>query len=72
MAEFKSRYLAELRISKGYSQEMLARLIAVKNGRKVTRGAVCNWEKGRSAPQTESLLALSRVFRVKPEDFFVN
>ena len=70
MGRFQGDYLKQLRNSKGYSQEMVARLLALKTGRKVTRGAVCNWEKGRSVPTTGSLLGLSVIFHVPPESFF--
>ena len=46
------------RMSKRYSQEQLARKLHV------TQGAVSQWEKGRTAPDTMTLLNLAKLFDV--------
>ena len=61
--------LAELRRAKGYSQEALAHELGL------SRQAVSKWERAESAPDTENLIALARLYdmsldellRVSPE-----
>lgn len=50
--------LLELRRSRGYSQEELA----VKLG--VSRQAVSKWERAESAPDTDNLIALARLYDI--------
>lgn len=61
--------LAELRRAKGYSQESLAHELGL------SRQAISKWERAESAPDTENLIALARLYdmsldellRVSPE-----
>lgn len=61
--------LADLRRAKGYSQEELAHELGL------SRQAVSKWERAESAPDTENLIALARLYdmsldellRVSPE-----
>ena len=61
--------LAELRRAKGYSQEALAHELGL------SRQAISKWERAESAPDTENLIALARLYdmsldellRVSPE-----
>lgn len=48
--------LAELRRAKGYSQEALAHELGL------SRQAVSKWERAESAPDTENLIALARLY----------
>lgn len=52
--------LKQLRASKGVSQIELARAIGVSNGN------VGDWERGRSKPGYDALVALSRFFEISP------
>lgn len=52
--------LKQLRASKGVSQVELARAIGVSNGN------VGDWERGRSKPGYDALVALSRFFEISP------
>ena len=49
--------LKELRKAKNYSQ------ISLANELGVTQGAVSQWERGESRPNTENLIELSRVLQ---------
>ena len=51
-----------LRKTKGISQEELADKVGV------SRQAVSKWENGTSDPNTTNLIALSRLYKVTPED----
>lgn len=53
-----SQLLKELRTQKGVTQTDLARAIGVSNGN------VGDWERGRSKPGYDSLVALSRFFEI--------
>ena len=57
--------IKRLRLQKRYSQEQLARKLSV------TQGAVSQWEKGRTVPDTQVLIQLSKIFDV-PLDAFTN
>lgn len=50
--------LAELRRTHGYSQEELAEKLGI------SRQAVSKWERAESAPDTDNLIALSRLYGV--------
>ncbi len=55
-----SNLLKELRAEKGITQTELAQAIGVSNGN------VGDWERGRSKPGYDALVALSRFFEVNP------
>ena len=71
MRQFDRDKLRKLRISKGYSLEKTARLLALVGNRKVCRSAVSHWENGQTTPSLESLLALSELFSEPMDSFFV-
>ena len=50
------------RLSKRYSQEQIARKL------NITQGAVSQWEKGRTVPDTETLIQLARLFECSVND----
>lgn len=54
--------LAELRRSKGYSQESLANALGL------SRQAVSKWERAESSPDTENLIALARLYGVSLDE----
>lgn len=53
-----AQHLADLRRSKGYSQEMLARELGL------SRQAVSKWERAESSPDTDNLIALAKLYGV--------
>lgn len=53
--------LAEQRESAGLSQEALADAMALAGAERVSRGAVANWETGRTTPGAASLRVLIHV-----------
>ncbi|MCM1286314.1 MAG: helix-turn-helix transcriptional regulator [Acetobacter sp.] len=53
-----AKRLYECRKSAGYSQEMLAEKIGV------SRQAISKWERGESSPDTDNLIALSKVYNI--------
>lgn len=55
--------IKQLRISQGLSQTEFAKRLFV------TPGAVSQWEKNRTAPDTERLMAIAREFSI-PLDYF--
>lgn len=59
--EFKDK-LAELRNKKGLSQ------IAAAEALNVSRQAISRWETGASAPSTENLIELSRLYGVSMDE----
>ena len=61
--------LRNLRLLKGYSLEMTARLLKIRTGVKISRAAICNWEHGKAKPSVENLSGLSDLFEV-PIDYF--
>ena len=54
--------LCELRKKHNLSQEELASMLGV------SRQAVSKWENGTSDPNTTNLIALSRLYKVTPEE----
>lgn len=50
--------LADLRRSKGFSQEGLARKLGL------SRQAVSKWERAESSPDTENLISLAKLYGV--------
>lgn len=58
MREETAKRLFEYRKAYGYSQEELAEKIGV------SRQAISKWERGESSPDTENLIALSRLYNV--------
>ena len=50
------------RLSKRYSQEQIARKF------NITQGAVSQWEKGRTVPDTETLIELAKLFECSLND----
>lgn len=59
------RNIKRLRKTSGYSQDQLAKLLGV------TQGAVSQWEKGRTIPDTPYMLEMAKIFGV-PLDEFTN
>lgn len=59
------RNIKRLRKTAGYSQEYLAKLLGV------TQGAVSQWEKDRTIPDTPFMLEMAKIFNV-PLDEFTN
>lgn len=54
--------ILQLRTQKGLSQDELAERILV------TRQAVSRWENGSSDPNTSNLIALSKLYKISPEE----
>lgn len=54
--------LADLRRSKGYSQEGLARKLGL------SRQAVSKWERAESSPDTENLISLAKLYGVSLDE----
>ena len=54
--------LKEIRKTKKSSQKYLAKKLGV------TQGAISQWERGESRPNTENLIELSRVLHCSIED----
>ena len=54
--------LVELRKKNGYSQEELAEKIGI------SRQAVSKWERAESSPDTDNLIALSRLYQVSLDE----
>ena len=57
------RNIKRLRKQAGYSQESLARLLGV------TQGAVSQWEKDRTIPDTPFLIEMAKIFNVPLDEF---
>lgn len=57
MKEFCIR-IKELRKEQGFTQKQLADKLQVSNS------AVCDWERGRTQPDLETLVAIARLFGV--------
>lgn len=55
--------IKRLRLGKGYSQEQLARKLDI------SQGAVSQWEKGKTIPDTPLLLQLAQIFGVSLNAF---
>lgn len=58
--------LVELRKQAGYSQEELAAKIGV------SRQAISKWERGEASPDTDNLIALSRLYGVSLDEMLGN
>ena len=71
MKAFQPDRLRILRKSKGYSLQVMARLLGLRMDRKLSRSAISHWERGVSCPSLESLVALSDLFDVPLDYFFV-
>ena len=56
--------LLQLRKNAGYSQEELAEKIFV------SRQAISKWERGEALPDTENLIALSKLYNVSLDELF--
>ncbi len=69
MRYFDRNKVRELRVNRGFSLGMTARLLGVRTGRQVTKSAISQWERGVCTPGLESVLALSELFEV-PLDYF--
>ena len=69
MRSFNRDKLRKLRLSNGYSLEMMARALAMKSGKRITKSAISHWELGKTTPSLGSLLAMSELFLV-PVDYF--
>ena len=54
--------ITEERKKNGWSQEEMAEKLSV------SRQAVSKWESGQSDPSTTNLLALAKLFGVRPEE----
>ncbi|AEB07458.1 helix-turn-helix domain protein [Coriobacterium glomerans PW2] len=54
--------LAELRRTKGYSQEELAQRLGL------SRQAISKWERAESSPDTDNLIALARLYSVSLDE----
>lgn len=57
--------LADLRRSKGFSQEGLARKLGL------SRQAVSKWERAESSPDTENLISLAKLYGVSLDELLV-
>lgn len=66
MREDTAKRLFEYRKANGYSQEELAEKIGV------SRQAISKWERGESSPDTENLIALSRLYNVTIDEMINN
>jgi len=54
------RLIRRYRLALGLTQEKLGRLVGL------TKGAVCNWETGRTLPSAANYPKLARVFGISP------
>ncbi|MDD5447666.1 MAG: helix-turn-helix transcriptional regulator [Actinomycetota bacterium] len=59
-----SRRLKELRDERGLKRGWVAKQLGVHYN------TLKNWELGRAHPGTGDILALSKIYHVKPEEFF--
>lgn len=69
MRSFNRFKVRSLRLSKGYSMERMARLLAKTSGTVVSRSAISHWELGKTVPSLTSILAIGELFEV-PLDYF--
>lgn len=58
--------LADLRRRKGISQEELARRLGL------SRQAISKWERAESSPDTDNLIALSRLYEVSLDELLLS
>lgn len=57
-----SKIIKEARIKKGMTQQQLADSVYV------TRQTISKWENGSSDPNTSNLIALSKLYKISPEE----
>lgn len=57
-----SKIIKEARIKKGMTQQQLADSVYV------TRQTISKWELGSSDPNTSNLIALSKLYKISPEE----
>lgn len=69
MRSFNRNKIRNLRLSKGYSMERMARLLAKSSGKEISRSAISHWELGKTTPSLQSVLAVGELFEV-PVDYF--
>lgn len=60
MEKFCSR-IKELRLEKGFTQKELAQKL------NTTNSAVCDWEKGRTQPDLQTLASIATLFDVSAD-----
>jgi transcriptional regulator with XRE-family HTH domain len=72
MKVFDRHKLRNIRELKGYSLEMMARMLAVRSELKISRSAISHWEQGSAKPSLTSLAALSELFGVPIDYFFAH
>lgn len=60
-----SKHLKQIRLENGLSQAQMARKLGL------TQGAVSQWESGRTRPDAEQLVQISKLFQV-PLDYFAS
>jgi len=58
-----SRNIKQIRLENGLSQHQMARKLGV------TQGAVSQWESGRTRPDTDQLIQMSKLFQVSMDYF---
>ena len=58
-----AKNIKRLRLCAGYSQEQLARKL------KISQGAISQWEKGKTIPDTHTLLQMAQIFGVSLDEF---
>ncbi len=61
-----SEYLLEKRKTQGLSQKEIADTLGI------SAQMVSNWEKGKCGPPVEKLEALSKILKIKKEEFLLN
>lgn len=68
--KFRSEKIRELRKMHKYSLTMASRLLAVRCSYQVSRTTLWEWEKGKSYPGIQGLIALCCLYEVEPNYFF--
>ena len=58
-----AKNIKRLRLGAGYSQEQLARKL------NISQGAISQWEKGKTIPDTPLLLQMAQIFGVSLDEF---
>ena len=53
--------IKELRLEKGFTQKELAQKL------NTTNSAVCDWEKGRTQPDLQTLASIAKIFDVSAD-----
>ena len=68
MTNFKNEFLKQLRDEKGWSRrDMMLELYKI--GLDLTETTIANWEVGESEPSVSELASITKIFKVKLEDF---